>query len=586
MARVIRVDLTNLHVNEEALSEDLRGLGGRALTSELIAREVPPACDPLGPRNKLVIAPGILSGTVAVNSSRLSVGAKSPLTGGIKESNVGGNVSARLARLGVAALIIEGVAPPGTTHVLSVFRDRAELKAGDEYRGLGTYETVERLRQASSGTLSCLAIGPAGEMLMSSASIAATSTNGYPSRHAGRGGMGAVMGAKGLKAIVFGEVKGARVAVADKDAFLNAAEIWSDLVNDHVITEALREFGTPNTAGAIDAVGAYPTRNFSTGTFEGVEKIYGQAVHDIIKKRGGKVTHAGCTGCVIQCSNEWVDERGDYVTSAFEYETIWANGANCGIDDLDALARIDRTLDDCGLDSMETGCAIAVAMEAGVREFGDASGAMELLEEVRNGTPLGRIIGNGAAMVGRAYGVRRVPVVKNQAMAGYDPRGILGQGVGYATSPMGADHTACFASAQSVFGVSEYVDPLDPAGQVEYARALQVDAAMLDALGFCQFVAFPLADNKEVGLAAIADMVNAKLGSNLTASDLPELGRNLLRTEREFNRAAGLTEADDRLPEFFLTEKLPPHEVVFSIPEEELDSVLDFEPTKATKRGR
>jgi len=582
MARVIRVDLTDLRVSEEALPEDLRGLGGRALTSELIAREVPPACDPLGPRNKLVIAPGILSGTAAANSGRLSVGAKSPLTGGIKESNVGGNVSARLARLGVSALIVEGTAPVGAMHVLWVSRDGAELRPGEEYRGLGNYDVVERLRKASSGTLSCLSIGPAGEMFMSSASIAATSTNGYPSRHAGRGGMGAVMGAKGLKAIVFGDVQGATVALVDKDAFRNAAKIWSDLVDDHVITEALREFGTPNTAGAIDAVGAYPTRNFSSGKFEGVEKIYGQTVHDVIKERGGKISHAGCSGCIIRCSNEWVDERGDYVTSAFEYETIWANGANCGIDDLDALARIDRMLDDCGLDSMETGCAIAVAMEAGVREFGDASGAIELLEEVRNGTPLGRIIGNGTAMVGRAFGVRRVPVVKNQAMAGYDPRGILGQGVGYATSPMGADHTACFAPAQSVFGVSEYVDPLKPDGQVEYARALQVDAAMLDALGLCQFVAFPLADNRVEGMSAIADMVNAKLGTSLTSDDLAELGRNVLRTEIVFNRAAGLTQASNRLPEFFLTEKLPPHKVVFSIPEEELDAVLDFGPAKST----
>ena len=390
------------------------------------------------------------------------------------------------------------------------------------------------------------------------------------------------MGSKGLKAIVFGDPKGARTGGVDYDAFLNASEAWRDMVRDHVISDALREFGTPNTAGAIDAVGAYPTRNFSSGTFEGVEKLNGQTVHDIIKERGGKVTHAGCSNCVIQCSNEFVDEKGDYVTSAFEYETIWANGANCGIDDIDALARIDWMLDDCGLDSMETGCAIAVAMEAGVKAFGDAAGAMELLQEVREGTPLGRIIGNGAAMVGKAYGVRRVPVVKNQAMAGYDPRGILGQGVGYATSPMGADHTACFAPAQSVFGVSEYIDPLQPEGQIEYARALQVDAAMLDALGFCQFVAFPLADKRQEGMALIAAMVNGKLGTTLTPADLIDMGRQVLSREREFNRAAGLTAAEDRLPEFFLTEQLPPHNVVFPITDQDLDTVLDFQSLATT----
>jgi aldehyde:ferredoxin oxidoreductase len=580
MARLIRVSMTDMKVVDEPLPDDLRLLGGRALTSELVAREVPPTCDALGPRNRIVIAPGILSGTVAANSGRLSIGAKSPLTSGIKESNVGGNVSARLAKLGVAAVIIEGAAPAGA-YTLWVSRDGAELHPADDLKGLGTYEVVARLRASSSGELSCLAIGPAGEMLMCSAGIAATSTNGYPSRCAGRGGLGAVMGSKGLKAIVFGEARGARTEAVDEAAFRSASKSWGQLVKNHVISDALREFGTPNTAGAIDAVGAYPTRNFSSGTFEGIEKLNGQTVHDIIKERGGKVTHAGCSNCVIQCSNEFVDEKGDYVTSAFEYETIWANGANCGIDDIDALARMDWMLDDCGLDSMETGCAIAVAMEAGVKAFGDAAGAMELLQEVRAGTPLGRIIGNGAAMVGKAFGVRRVPVVKNQAMAGYDPRGILGQGVGYATSPMGADHTACFAPAQSVFGVSDYIDPLQPEGQIEYARALQVDAAMLDALGFCQFVAFPLADKRQEGMSLIAAMVNSKLGTTLTPADLIDMGRQVLSREREFNRAAGLTAAEDRLPEFFLTEQLPPHQVVFSIPEGDLDTVLDFESSPA-----
>lgn len=583
MARLIRVDMSNATVREEELPEGYEILGGRALTSRLVAKEVPPTCDPLGRRNKLVIAPGLLTGTAAANSGRLSIGAKSPLTGGIKESNVGGNVSVRLARLGVAAIVVEGLPSGGAIYSLWISGSGAELKPSDELKGAGNYEVVESLqKEQGDAVLSCLSIGPAGEMGMAAASIAATSTNGYPSRHAGRGGLGAVMGGKGIKAIIVGNPNGAKIQMADQPGFTSASKAWTKLINHHPISEALREFGTPNTAGAIDAVGAYPTRNFSQGKFEGVDRINGQTVHDVILARGGRVSHAGCSGCVIQCSNEYLDKEGKYLTSAFEYETIWANGANCGIDDIDALAQIDRELDDCGLDSMEIGCTIAVAMEAGIKAFSDAKGVMELLDEVRRGTPLGRIIGNGAGLAGKALGVRRVPVVKNQAMAGYDPRAILGQGVGYATSPMGADHTACFAPAQSVFGVSEYIDPLDPAGQKEYARALQIDAALLDALGLCQFVAFPLADSKDEGLEAIAQMVSAKLGIPYNSADLLDLGRAVLSTELGFNRDAGFTAVNDRLPEFFMTEKLPPHDVIFSIDPEELDGVLDFDRVTST----
>lgn len=576
MESLLRVDMTTQTVALESLPRDMERLGGRALTSAWVGAHVPPGAHPLGPRNVLVIAPGLLGGTVAANSGRLSIGAKSPLTGGIKESNVGGTPATRLARCGIRAIVIEGQPESDGLHVLRINAGGATIEPADNLRGLGNYAVVERLANSGGRKVSVLSIGPAGEMRLPAASVAATSTNGTPSRHAGRGGMGAVMGSKGIKAIVIEDPGSSRQVIHDKERLRSAAKSWRDIVNDHVITEALREFGTPNTAGPINEVGAYPTRNFSDGRFEGVERINGPAVHDMIKRRGGKVTHAGCTGCTIQCSNEFVDEDGAYVTSAFEYETIALCGANCGIDDLDSLARMDYALDDIGIDSMETGCAIAVAMEAGVRRFGDATGALELIEEVRLGTPLGRIIGSGASVVGRTFGVSRVPAVKGQSMAAYDPRSLLGQGVGYATSPMGADHTACFAPAQSVFGVAEYVDPLNPEGQVEYARALQIDAAMLDALGLCQFVSFPLADSPEPGMQALAEMASARSGLDFTPGDLKELGREVLRTELAFNRLAGLGPESDRLPDFFSHEELPPHGVVFPISAEALDSVLRF----------
>jgi len=280
-------------------------------------------------------------------------------------------------------------------------------------------------------------------------------------------------------------------------------------------------------------------------------------------------------GCVIHCSGIYNDKNGEYVSKWPEYETVWAFGPNCEIDDLDAIARMDRACDDIGIDTIETGNAIAVAMEGGVKEFGDVAGAEELLAEIGKGTPLGKILGSGAGAVGKAFGVRRVPVVKNQALPAYDPRAVKGVGVTYATTPMGADHTAGYAVATNIMKVGGYVDPLVTEGQVNLSRDLQVTTAAIDTYGLCLFVAFPVMDNPDA-FTAIVDMVNAKYGLSLTGDDVGALGQRILKMEREFNARAGFTAADDRLPEFFNIEKLPPHDEVFDITDEELDTVFNF----------
>jgi len=577
MRTIYRVDMSRLAVKVAELAEDKAMLGGRGLTSDIVNAEVPPQGHALGAGNKLVIAPGLLSGTAAPCSGRISIGAKSPLTGTIKESNAGGTAAQKLARLGIAAVVIEGQAEEGKSFKLVVNKDGASLEPADELAGLGNYDTVAKLRAVHGDRVSCISMGPAGEMRLTAASIAVTDMEGRPTRHAGRGGLGAVMGAKGLKAIVIDDAGTESPKLADADAFKAAAKKFAGILKEHPVSgETLPMYGTNALANVLNEAGAYPTRNFSTGTFEGTDRISGETQRETILARGGKVKHACHPGCTIRCSRIWVDEKGNYVTKGPEYETIWAHGADCGIDDLDAIAQMDRLDDDIGLDTIEVGAAIAVAMEGGVIPFGDAEGALDLIREVGKGTPLGRIIGSGAAAVGRAYGVTRVPVVKGQAMPAYDPRGAQGIGVTYATSTMGADHTAGYAIALNILGVGGNVDPLKPEGQVEISRNLQIATAALDAAGLCLFVAFAVLDKPEA-LDAICEMIAALTGTPFTPDDYAALGKQVLVLERTFNRAAGFTRADDRLPRFFSEEKLAPLGTTFTVPDEELDTVFSFE---------
>jgi aldehyde:ferredoxin oxidoreductase len=570
--------MTEGTVQIEDLTPEYAQLGGRALTSAIVAREVPPLCHPLGLDNKLVVAAGLLAGSTCANSGRLSVGGKSPLTGGIKESNVGGNVAMKLGKLKIAGVVLEGQAPEGKLSYLLVNKEGAQLLPAEAYKGLKNYDLASRLQDEHGKKVGIVSVGPAGEMKFSAASVAVTSTNGTPSRHAGRGGMGAVMGSKGLKAIVVDDKEAPGVTYHDKEAFKAAAAIFRDALREHPVTKpggGLAVYGTNILTNIINEAGGFPTRNFTAGQFEGAQKISGETMHDVIKERGGNTTHSGCSTCIIQCSNEYVDKDKNYVTSALEYETVWATGANCGIDDLDAIAKLDRLCDDYGLDTIETGCAVAVAMHAGVKSFGDGAGAIELLHEIGKGSPMGRILGSGTAVTAQAFGVAHVPVVKRQSLPAYDPRAVKGIGVTYATTTMGADHTAGYAVATNILKIGGFVDPLKPEGQVELSRNLQIATAAVDAAGLCVFVAFAVLDIIS-GLEAIPKMLNAQYGWNLTLDDVTEFGKQILKTEMEFNKAAGFTASDDRLPEFFSKEPLTPHNVVFDVTDEELDQVLEF----------
>jgi aldehyde:ferredoxin oxidoreductase len=572
--KFIRVNMNEKSIRVEDVPQDYAGLGGRGLTSTMINREVPPKCDPLGPENRLIFAPGFLSGTSLPNTSRISIGAKSPLTGTIKESNVGGTVAAALGRLGITAVVIEGQASDGELYFLKIDQQgEASLVPAQEYKGMRTYKLVEKILEAYGKRTSVLCIGPAGEFRLAVASIQSSDTDGRPCRAAGRGGLGAVMGAKGLKALIVDQRGKNADPIADPEAFREAVKSVTQMVKaDHMNAEVMPKFGTAALVAPVNSMGAFPSYNARKGTLDGWEKISGEAMAELIQERGGNTTHMGCAQCVVHCSNVFVDKDGEFVTSSLEYETIWAMGGMTGVADLDAIARLDNMCDDIGIDTMSTGVAVAVAMDAGYKEFGDAEAVIEMVEEIGKGTEFGKILGSGPAAVGKHFDHDRVPVVKGQSIAAYDPRAMLGHGVTYATSPMGADHTA-----GNVVGayLGHMLDPLDPKGQVETSRFLQIAMAAFDTMGQCFMADVALLSPE--GFEAFGKVIGAKVGRQLGPDDFPQtLGVRVLKAEREFNRKAGFTKQDDRLPRFYYEEPLPPHNTVFVISDEELDGTFDF----------
>ncbi|MBW2149976.1 MAG: aldehyde ferredoxin oxidoreductase, partial [Deltaproteobacteria bacterium] len=431
---------------------------------------------------------------------------------------------------------------------------------------------VEKLLDTYGRKTSVLCIGPAGEYQLASASVQSSDVDGRPCRAAGRGGLGAVMGSKGLKAIVVDQGGKNTDAISDPEAFKEAARAFAKAVREHPNSgQVLPALGTAMLIAPVNSLGAFPCYNATKGTFEGWEKISGETLTEIIKERGGNPTHLGCSQCIVHCSNEFVDKDGKFVTSALEYETIWSMGGMTGIDDLDTIAKLDFLCDDIGVDTMNTGVAIAVAMDSGHKPFGDRQATLDMLEEIAKGTKFGRLLGNGPAAVGKHFNHSRVPVVKNQSIAAYDPRGMQGNGVTYATSPMGADHTAGNLVGTYLGGK---LDPLRADGQVEASRNAQITTAFIDSTGLCLFAGSCLRtpEGKEAFLKALS----ARLGKSMGAEAIDNLGMQVLKAEREFNRKAGLTAKDDRLPKFFYEEPLPPHNKVFLLSEQELDRTLGF----------
>jgi aldehyde:ferredoxin oxidoreductase len=563
--QIWRINLRTRDVKLEPTPPAWEKLGGRGLVARILLDEVPPACEALGPKNKLLFTPGLLVGHMLSSCDRLSIGAKSPLTGGVKESNAGGTTGLAMTSLGIKALILEDKPQTDDWQVLHLSKQGARFEPAGDLQGLGVYESAQRLVERYGRSVAISLIGPAGEMGLLAAGITNLDKDRVPSRINARGGLGALMGSRRLKAIVFDPAGGEKPPLLDKEAYKAAQKIFTQTLMAQPQTAVYRDFGTDGIANMCNAYGALPVRNFSSGRFEAVEEISGEAMRQVLQKRGAPSdpSHACMPGCTIRCSNVFGGEDGKVIVSPLEYETIGLMGTNLGIGSLDVIARMNWIVNDLGLDSIDTGAALGVAAEAGLMTFGDGERALALLEEIYRGSPLGRILGSGAALAGKILGIERVPVVKGQAISAYDPRAIKGTGVTYATSPQGADHT-------SGLTIRAKVDHLKPEGQAALSRNAQFNMAGYDTLGACVFAGFGFAAAPE----SIRDLVNARYGWGVGTDFLQVLGKQTLKMELEFNRLAGFTSAADRLPEWMTREPLSPNNTVFDVPDQDLDSLF------------
>lgn len=565
--KIVRVNVDTGAIIYEEIGQGVL-TGGRHLISCILKSEINPVCEPLGAHNKLVLAAGPLSGTFVSGANRLSAGGKSPLTGTAKEANGGGIAGLRMGENDITGIIFEGRPPAGNNlQGLYIGPGGAKLFDAEDLAGKGVYESAKILHERYGRETGLILIGPAGEMQLTGAGVTGTDKDGVPSRYCGRGGMGAVMGAKKIKAVVI--EKGSRRTPADKMLFRETLQQFNQILREAPSTgKAFPDYGTVEMLDLTSALGGLPTRNFTSGSFEFSNQLSAETLCSNIRARGGEgeVTHGCMPGCIVRCSNIYTDVEGKTIVSPLEYESICLLGSNLEISDLDVVARLNYHCNDIGLDTIDTGAAIGVCMEAGILEFGDGQGALRLMEEIRKGTVLGRIIGHGAATAGKVLGVRRTPAVKGQALSAYEPRAIKGLGTTYATSTMGADHT-------SGNTVRYPVDHRDPKQQAEASRKAQVLAALYDSLGMCVFNGTAIKSQVDV----IAKMVSSFTGMDVDADGIYAMAEETLTNERDFNKRAGFGPAHDRLPEFFYEEENPATGTVFDVSDEDLQQVKRYD---------
>ncbi len=562
--KITHIDLRSESIQFEEIAKDSKFflLGGRGLSSQIVSDEVPPRCDPLKAENKLVFASGLITGGPFPNSARSSVGAKSPLTLGVKEANVGGRPSMAMAGHGIRALVLENIAK----HLLLIIIDDTgiKLKSARDYEFLGNYELHDKLEKKYGKNVAIYSIGPAGEHLMKSASVAANDLEGYPSRQAARGGLGAVMGSKKVKAIVILPTRASKVKIHDIKKFREISTPFAKLLAKS--KEAFSIMGTPFGMKTMSHYGGLPTMNFRKGSYENVDNISGEKLHELVLNRGGRKRIPCSPTCVIRCSNYLPNENGKYLTSSFEYETIALCGSNLAMKNLDEVARIDKLCDDIGIDTIEFGVTMGVAMDSDKINWSDSKKVIEILEEIRYNSEIGKLYGNGVCHLGKEINAKRVPQVKGQGISGYDPRVFKGMGATYVTSPMGADHTA----GAAIYGRSarknrDYGDYNVNDNKMDLSFELQVYTAVLDSMGCCYFIG-PSYENMEL----LANAINAMHDTKLTTNDVINIGRKVLTTELEFNKKAGIAQDMDDIPNFFREEPSDPSGLKFTFTKEQI----------------
>jgi aldehyde:ferredoxin oxidoreductase len=544
--RMIYVDMTTQTVELKPFPEKWQLLGGRGLSAKILLDECDPRCDPLGPDNALVLAPGVLSGTAAPTSGRLSVGGKSPLTGGIKEANTGGQPGQHLMKLGYRAIVVKGKPKDASKRwALDVTADGAKLVPADEYKGLLNYTLCARLHTKYSKTTSFITIGPAGEMQLKGSSVATTDQdNRYPARHAARGGLGAVMGSKGLKYVAVDPGRAPAVQGVDKKKF---GELCKEYSQAYLSGPLMFKHGTSSVVPVANMLHTFPYKNRTSGQSPDAKTLDGARIVETFDTRGGGM-HNCMTGCIVKCSNIVHGADGKYVTSALEFETLTLLGSNCAVKSWEDVAAMDRLCDELGIDTIETGAALGVLMDSGQMQWGDAEAMKALLREIPSGTERGKAIGNGVVATGKFTGHGRVPHGKGQSLPAWDPRPLKATGVTYCTSPMGADHTAGLI-----------INPgLTPDKYAYESQKVQIVNAVCDSSGFCQFLQ-PNLDN-------IRAFYGALVGREVSRTEIHDQGWQTLCDEWEFNRRAGFTAKDDVLSEPLMKDPIGPANAVFDVP--------------------
>ncbi len=539
-ARILRINLSSGKVTEEEVDQDTRRkfIGGRGLGVKIVFDEVDPGVDPLSESNKIVFAVGPLTGTAAPSSGRYAVISKSPLTGTIFDANSGGFFGPMLKALG-HDVIIEGRS--GDPVYVWAHDGDVELRGASSVWGKDTHETTEKLLEETDRRAKVACIGPAGEKQVKLACVI-----NDEHRAAGRGGLGAVMGSKNLKAIVVSGHK--KTPVANESKFRETVKRCLMTLDKNPITkDSLKIFGTPSLVSLINETGIFPVRNFQRGYFEDADGICGEKYLERIF-----VKPYACFGCPIGCGR--LTRANGEGGGGPEYETLWAFGAQCGVSKLEDIARANYLCNRLGLDTISTGSTIGCAMELSEKgyltegiEFGDSEKMVELVRKTGLREGFGKEIGEGSKRLAERYGHPEVAMqVKGLELPAYDPRGVQGHALAYATSNRGGCHLRAYMIGPEVLGVPAPLDRFRAGGKAKIVKLLQDVSAAVDTLILCRFTSFAL------NIEEYASLLSTATGIDYSAEEFRKVGERIWNLERLFNLRAGFGRKDDTLPPRFL----------------------------------
>lgn len=554
LGKVLRVNLTTGAITTEELSAELSKafIGGRGLGGQMLANEIPAGIDSLSEENKLFFVTGPLTGTSAPTGGRYMVVTKSPLNDVITSSNSGGFWGAELKFAGYDILVVEGkAAEPVYIHIKD---DKVEIKPAGHLWGKNTNEVTDMLLKEVGDPKARVAnIGTAGEQL---SRIACIMNDRW--RAAGRSGVGAVMGAKNLKAVV---VRGSgKVEAADPEAFKNHVKSAMAKIKENGVTgQGLPAYGTAVLVNIINEAGIFPTNNFQYGTFDGAEEISGEAIAEKYLKKKDP-----CYRCPIACGRycEVDGEEG----GGPEYETVWAFGSDCGVSDLKAVIKANNACNEVGVDTISAGATIAAAMELVQRGYvkeeelnggpalvwGNGEAVVEWVKRMGDKEGFGAKLAMGSARLTDAYGAPELAMtVKKLELPAYDPRGLMGHGLQYATANRGGCHVRGYMVSPEILGLPEKLDRFSLDGKAEWVKIFQDLTAAIDSSGLCLFTSFAL------GAEDYANLLTAATGVAYTAEDVLAAGDRCFNVERLFNLQEGYTTADDTLPKRLLEEPMP-----------------------------